>query len=188
MRKVILSMHISLDGFVSGPNGELDWVIFDKEVDDAALPDVLARSDTALLGREMYQQFFGYWPSKKPPFFSRGEEEFARWINDVPKVVFSRSLQSVEWNGTLVKGDIAEEVTRLKHQPGKDMLIVGGVGIPQTLVRLGLIDEYRVVVNPVVLGKGKALFADLQDKMNLKLQDSKSFSAGAVLLVYEAAR
>jgi dihydrofolate reductase len=87
-----------------------------------------------------------------------------------------------------VKGDIAEEVTRLKQQPGKDMLIVGGVRIPQTFSRLGLIDEYRVLVSPVVLGKGKALFADVQDKMTLKLQDAKSFSAGAVLLVYEAAR
>src|SRR5688572_30763571 len=173
MRKVILGLHITLDGYIAGPNGELNWATFDKEVDDYAIPRNLQRADTALLGREMYQQFFSYWPSKQPPFFSGGEERFAIWINSVPKYVFSTTLESVEWNGTLVKGDIAAEVEKLKQQPGKDMYLVGGVRLPQTFARLGLVDEYHLLVNPVVLGKGQALFADLEGQRKLKLIEAK---------------
>jgi dihydrofolate reductase len=187
MRKIILGLHMSLDGFISGPNGELDWATWDRDLDNASLPENLARCDAALLGREMYQQFFGYWPTKQAPFFSEAEEEFARWINQAPKYVFSTTLQSVEWNGTLVKGDLVEEVNRLKQQPGKDILAVGGARFPQALARHRLVDEYSLAVSPVVLGAGKALFADVSDTMRLKLKNARSFSSGAVLLNYEPA-
>jgi dihydrofolate reductase len=185
MRKVILGMHITLDGYISGPNDELDWAVWDEEVDDATIPNTLGRADTALLGRVMYEQFYGYWPTKQAPFFSKGEEEFAKWINSVPKVVFSNTLQSVEWDGTVVGGDIATAIANLKDQPGGDMLLVGGVRLPQSLVRLGLVDEYQLLISPVVLGAGKRLFEDRPDRMKLKLTDVKPFASGAVQLTYE---
>jgi len=187
MRRIRYQVATSLDGFIAGPKGELDWATFDQEVDDAGLPPMLERSDTALLGRGMYEQFYGYWPSKQPPFFSKGEEQFANWINSVPKVVFSTTLSSVEWNGRVVSDGLAAEVEKLKREPGKDMLLAAGTGLPQTFARMGLVDEYRLLVSPVVLGSGKPLFGQVQDRMKLKLLDAHPFKAGAVLLTYEKA-
>lgn len=187
MRKVILGMSMSLDGFIAGPNGELNWVTWDQEIDNVTLSETLPTVDTALLGRELYQGFLSYWPSKSS-FFSKGEEEFARWINDAPKVVFSRTLETVEWNSRLVKDNIAEEVAKLKQEPGKDMLLFGGAGIAQTFVQLGLVDEYSLVVHPVALGNGRPLFKDLNDITKLKLLRAKTFDVGALWLHYEPNR
>jgi dihydrofolate reductase len=178
---------MSLDGFVAGPNGELDWAVFDEELDNAALPNTLARCDALMLGRVMYEQFYGYWPTKQAPFFSKGEEDFARWVNEVPKYVFSRSLDSVEWNATLVKGDLAQEVNRLKQLPGKDILVTGGSTFPQALAREGLVDEYSLAVAPVLLGAGTPLFSDVRERTKLKLKQGRSFASGGVLLHYEKA-
>jgi dihydrofolate reductase len=188
MRKVILAMNITLDGFISGANGELDWVTMDEEIDNSLLPDLLSTVDTALIGRVLYQGFANYWPSAetKNPSLSKGEIEFAHWINNAPKIVFSKTLEKVEWtNSTLVKENIAQEIAKLKQQPGKDLVLFGGVNIAQTFVSLGLIDEYRLLVSPVVLGSGKPLFKDIKNRRDLKLLKSKTFKSGAVGLHYQ---
>jgi dihydrofolate reductase len=191
MRKVILAMNITIDGFISGPNGELDWVTMDEEIDNSVLPDLLSTTDTALIGRVLYQGFANYWPSAetKNPSLSEGEIEFAHWIDNAPKIVFSKTLEKVEWkNSKLVKENIVEEVEKLKQQPGKDAVLFGGVNIAQTFISLGLIDEYRLLVSPVVLGSGKPLFKDIKNRLNLKLLKSKTFKSGAVALHYQSER
>jgi dihydrofolate reductase len=194
MRNVILSMHISLDGFVAGPNGELDWTRADAEIDNE-MPEMLRTADTVLIGRGLYQGFASYWPSypMTDPSKAKGEIEFAKWIIQAHKVVFSRTLEKVEWsNARLVHvnddGDIANEVAKLKQQPGKNFLLFGGVRMAQTFAQLGLIDEYRLLVQPKVLGSGKPLFTDIRNRINLKLVSAKSFKVGAVMLQYQPDR
>ena len=163
MRKVILSMHISLDGFIAGPNGELDWATMSAEMDNSLMPAMMAQADTCLIGRVLYEGFASYWPDApaKNPNHSPSEIEFSRWIELVDKVVFSISLEKVKWGDSrLVRGDLAGDVQRLKQQPGKDMILFGGVSIAQQLVRLGLVDVYDLVLNPVILGEGQALFTE----------------------------
>jgi dihydrofolate reductase len=195
MRKVILTMHMSLDGFVSGPNGELDWTAADEAVDND-LPELLNAADTALVGRTLYQGFASYWPSYdvSDPSKTKGEIAFANWINKVPKLVFSHSLERANWiNSRLVlvknDADIAAEIAKLKEQPGRDLVLFGGVRIAQTFARLGLIDEYRLLLQPKVLGNGRPLFTGIQDRINLKLVDARTFGGiGAVAVRYEPAR
>jgi len=188
MRKVILQMLVSLDGIIEGPNGELDWFIFDEEM-WKDVNDLLSTVDTALFGRVAYQAFANYWPSVATnPSSPKSEIDFAHWIENTPKIVFSKTLEKVEWkNSRLVKENIAEEVSKMKQQPGKDLLIFGGAGIAQTFMKLGLIDEYRIRVHPIVLGRGIPLFKDLNDKHKLKLIKTKTFNSGVLSLVYQPA-
>jgi dihydrofolate reductase len=187
MRKVILFMITTLDGFIGGPNGELDWMIMDQEMDKELIGELLSTVDTVLVGRATYQGFEGYWPTvatnpASPPDLI----EFARWLEDAPKVVFSKTLEKVEWkNSTLAKENIAEEVAKLKQQPGRDMVIFGGAGIVSAFVELGLIDEFRIKVHPVVLGSGKPLWKAVKDRLNLKLIKAKAYDSGVVALYYQ---
>jgi dihydrofolate reductase len=191
MRKVILFMAVSLDGFVCGPNGELDWENRDEEVSRYLIPDLLSTVDTMLLGRVLYQGFEQAWPAMaKDPSSPSDLVDFAHWIEDSPKFVFSKTLETVEWkNSRLVAvkddKDIIQEVKKLKQQPGGDMVLFGGARIAQTFVRLGLIDEYRLKLQPTVLGSGKPLFKDIQDRMPLKLMTSKTFDSGVIGLYYQ---
>jgi dihydrofolate reductase len=177
MRKVIVSMFVTIDGFIAGPNGEMDWVKPDEEFEKYS-NDQLGTMDTLLLGRVTFQMFANYWPSQT--------SESADILNNLPKVVFSKTLEKVEWkNARLVKENIAEEIQKLKQQPGKGMVIYGGSGIVSTFMQLGLIDEYRLWVHPVVLGSGKPLFKNINDRHNLKLIKSETLKKGVVVLHYQ---
>ncbi|OGC78711.1 MAG: hypothetical protein A2Z27_01830 [candidate division Zixibacteria bacterium RBG_16_50_21] len=177
MRKVILSMMVSLDGFFEGPNQELDWHVWDDEMEKYA-HHTLDAVDSILLGRVAYRLFADYWPTAK--------DSIAPQINNLPKIVFSKTLEKVEWkNSKLVKENIVEEISKVKQQPGLDLILYGGAGIASTFIKLGLIDEYRIIVNPVVLGSGKPLFKDIKEKLNLKLFKTKTFKCGNVALYYQ---
>ena len=187
MRKIIALMHISLDGFTAGPNGELDWAL----VDDEMYEYVAARTktvDTALYGRVTYHMMQGYWPSvPSNPQASPLELEHAHWYENVSKIVFSKTLSHVEAQKTkLVKDHIAEEITTLKQQPGGDMMIFGSPSIVHTFVQLDLIDEYRLTINPIVLGSGIPLFKDVKDRIALKLVEARKFPSGVVGLHYQS--
>ncbi|GIK43731.1 MAG: hypothetical protein BroJett011_75640 [Chloroflexota bacterium] len=189
MRKVVLFMHISLDGFAAGPNGELDWISYDEELEKYA-EEVVRTVGAPLYGRVTYQMMESYWPTVLTnPTATRHEIEHARWVENIPKIVFSRTLEKVEWNNTtLIKDNIAAEITKLKQQPGKDLVIFGSPGLAHTFIQLDLIDEYRLTVNPVILGSGMPVFKDLKDRGELKLLNTKTFGSGVIALHYETKR
>ena len=182
MRNVILSVQVSLDGFIARPNGELDWHLVDAEFNEYA-KNLLNSFDTLVFGRVTYQVMADYWPTATPT--DPVEALICERLNTLPKVVFSRTLKRVDWkNSRLAQGGIAEEILKMKQQPGKDIGI-GGTSIVSALAPLGLIDEYRILVVPVVLGSGKPLFKDIKDKINLKLRKTRTFDSGLVLLAYQ---
>lgn len=180
MRKIIVSNLVSLDGFFEGPNHELDWHVVDEEF-FAYARDLLNSVDTILFGRTTYQLMASYWPSAP-------SDAIADKMNNLPKIVFSTTLESVEWNNSrLVKGNIAEEVSQLKQQPGKDMVVLGSATLATSLLQSGLVDEYRVIVNPVLIGSGKPLFRDITETLKLKLLGTRSLASGVVMLSYRRA-
>jgi dihydrofolate reductase len=181
MRKVIASENVTLDGFFAGPNGEIDWFNHPKE-EMAKYINQLGTVDTILFGRVTYEMMARYWPSASAP---TEDPIIIDKMNNLPKIVFSKTLEKVEWkNSRLVKDNIAEEILKMKQQPGKDMVILGSGSIVSAFINLGLIDEYQLFVNPIVLGKGKPLFKDLNERHKLKLTKTKTFSNGVVLLHY----
>ncbi|HEV8285081.1 MAG TPA: dihydrofolate reductase family protein [Chitinophagaceae bacterium] len=186
MRRVILFMHVSLDGFVAGNNGEMNWITMDEEIFEDAI-DLASTTDTALYGRVTYQMMENYWPTVLiNPTSSANELRHAQWVEDIHKIVFSRTLEKVEWNNTrLIKENIAQEISKLKQQPGKSMMIFGSPTLAHSFMQLGLIDVYRINVNPVILGHGIPLFKNIQDRINLKLLTIKRFKSGVVGLHYE---
>lgn len=182
MRKVILNMRTTLDGFACGPHGELDWMFRMPTTPDQeqALLEFERTVDTTLLGRVAYLQQASYWPCQTG--------EFADLVNGRAKVVFSKTLGNLAWsNARLATGDPADEIARLKQQPGMDIYVSGGATLAQSLSRADLIDEYRITVYPVVLGSGNPLFGDLPAAMALKLVGTTTFDSGAVQLDYERA-
>jgi len=179
-------MMVSLDGFVEGPNRELDWPIIDEEL-HTFVNDQQSAIDTYLYGRRMYQLMVKDWPTVDTAPSAPGYMvEFARIWKSMAKIVFSKTLDQVEWNSRLVRGNIAEEVARLKVQPGKDMLL-GGANLASTFMRLGLIDEYRLFVHPVVVGGGTPFFPTLDDTLKLRLVETRTFGSGVVYLCYQPA-
>lgn len=189
MREVIMFNRVSIDGFFAGPNGEIDWFIADPEL-DKALHEMgqpgMAPPDTVLLGRVTYQLFESFWPKvAADPEAPREARTIADELNQMIKVVFSKTLKDVSWENTrLVKGNVTEEVSRLKQEKGSDILIFGSGTIVQQLASEGLIDEYILAITPIVLGTGKHLFKDVK-KLNFKLLETRSFKSGNVLLHYE---
>ncbi|MGH3089089.1 MAG: dihydrofolate reductase family protein [Rubrobacteraceae bacterium] len=186
MRRVIVSEFVSLDGVIEDPGGgeEFDrgaWSFqFDRGPEgDEFKFDELAAADALLLGRVTYEAFAGAWP--------RMEEqtgEYGAWMNGYPKHVASTTLEEpLGWNGHLIKGDIAEEVSRLKRQPGKDILVFGSGELARTLMEHDLVDEYRLMVFPVVVGKGKRLFGDTDETKAMKLVDTKQVGPDGVLIL-----
>ena len=177
---------VTLDGFFEGPNKELDWHIVDEEVKEYA-KDLLNNVDTLLFGRVTYQLMADYWPvAAMNPSTPKSDLEIADKMNNLPKIVFSKTLQEVKWNNSrLVKENIAEEISKMKQQPGKDMVIFGSGSIVSTFMQFGLIDEYRIIVNPVVLGSGKPLFKGINEKHNLKLLKNRILGSGVVILYYQ---
>ncbi len=178
MRKVIASEYLTLDGVMEAPN---KWS-FQFWNEEAAKFDELFASDALLLERVTYQGFAAAWPSMTD------EAGFADRMNNLPKFVVSRTWEEVKWNNSrLIKGNIAEEVSRLKLQPGQDILLAGSADLVHTLMQHDLVDEYRLMVHPVVVGSGKRLFRDGMDTTVLKLVDTKAFSSGIVVLSYQPA-
>lgn len=189
MRKLIVSMNVTLDGYMAGPYSELDWHFgyWTPEMAEA-LCEQLSRVDTILLGRVTYIAMARYWPFKAAdPAFPREDAAFADMMNTYPKIVFSKTLATADWNNSrLVKGSLAKEITKLKKQAGKDMILYGSGQVASAMIKLGLVDEYQLWVHPVVLGSGQPLFKKLRDKTNLVLVNAKAFSSGVVIIYYEA--
>ena len=214
MRKLILKMHMSVDGFVGGANGEVEWVF--KSLDPAAtdwIVQSIGQAGVHIMGRKTFFDMAAYWPTSSEPY--------AKPMNEIPKLAFSRKgfgqgqraeltrafadatrkneAQGIkpspasaavikEWADTpILTGDLATEIKRLKQQPGKDVLAHGGAGFAQSLVKEGLIDEYQLMLHPVALGLGLPLFSTLMKPMDLKLVESKAFDTGAVVQIYRLA-
>ena len=185
MRKLIYSMTVSLDGFISGPGGEIDWSAPDEELHrfhNSQIRELGAH----LLGRKLYEVMVYWETADKNPSIQEHELEFARIWQELPKIVCSKTLEGVEGNARLVRDGVVEEVSRLKEQPGKD-LAVGGAGLASTFVELGLIDEYRLFVSPVVLGGGTPYFPALDERINLELVETQAFNSRVVYLRYRRA-
>ena len=181
MRNVIASEMVSLDGYFAGPNGEIDWFVWNKDSEKYAIE--LANSvDTILFGRVTYEMMANYWPSASPP---TDNAVIIDKMNSLPKIVFSRTLERPEWNNTrLIKENIAEEILRMKKQPGRDMVIYGSGRIVSFLLNHDLIDEMHLLVNPVVLGSGKPLFTNIAYRHKMSLVGTSSFGSGVVALHY----
>ena len=182
MRRVVLQMGVTLDGFVAGPGGEGDWGL------PAEHPDVrawkiasLRQVGTHIMGRVTYEQMADYWPT--------ADGDYAAFMNNLPKVVFSRTLPAAEWAGSrIARGDTEEEIAALKRESGGEIMAHGGATFVQALSRLGLIDEYRLVILPVALGNGLPLFKDLSKPLRVDLAEARSFPDGTVIHVYQRAK
>ncbi len=175
MRKLIYSMGVSLDGFIAGPGGEIDWSAPDEELH--RFHNAQTRElDVQLCGRRLYEVMRFWDTAGESPLAADYEVEFAHFWQELPKIVFSTTLARVEGNARLVAGGVAEEVGRLKAQPGGDMA-VGGAGLAATCIRLGLVDEFRLFVSPVVLGGGTPFFPVLDAPIALELVETRTFGA-----------
>ena len=188
MRHLIFFMHTSLDGFVAGLNGEMDWIKVDEAMFDfvATMTD---QADTTLYGRVTYDMMQAYWPTAgEKPNATRHDKEHSSWYNSVSKVVLSKTMPEAGLINTRIIGDkLSENITELKQQGGKNILIFGSPGASRALLNQGLIDEFWLFVNPIILGKGMPLFIDLTGTTILTLVESKPFPCGVIALHYEKA-
>jgi dihydrofolate reductase len=185
MRRLIYFMHSSLDGFVSGTNGEMNWITVDDEIFDfvATMTD---QADTALYGRTTYQMMEAYWPTAaEKPSASKHDKEHAAWYNQVSKVVLSRTMKETGLKNTRVFSDNLEEnINKLKQQSGKNILIFGSPGASHSLLKYGLIDEFWIFMNPILLGQGIPLFKNISKTVLLELLEVKKFNSGVIALHY----
>jgi dihydrofolate reductase len=182
MRKLIYSMGVSLDGFIAGPDGEIDWSAPDEELH--RFHNEQAREvGVELCGRRLYEVMLYWETADENPSAAEHELEFARIWQQLPKIVFSRTLEKVEGYARLAGDGGVEEVAKLKEQPGKD-LAVGGAGLASTFIKLGLVDEYRLFVSPVVLGGGTLFFPPLEERVELELVETRTFASRVVYLRY----
>jgi len=185
MRKLVYAMGVSLDGFIAGPGGNIDWSAPDEELH--RFHNQQARdSDVSLYGRRLYETMRYWETADQNPSASEVELEFARIWKDTPQIVFSKTLEKVEGNARLVRDNAVEEVARLKEEPGNE-LSVGGAGLASTFMKAGLIDEYRLFVSPVVLGGGTPYFPPLEDRIGLELVETREFGSRVVYLRYALA-
>jgi dihydrofolate reductase len=181
MRKVILFNMVTLDGFFEGPNGEIDWHKVDDEFNEFAIQQTGSAAGL-IFGRKTYELMVSYWPT---PQAETDDPQVTEIMNSIPKYVFSRTLEEAGWKNTrLIKEDAPAEIQKLKAEPGGDLFIFGSANLSASLLQKGLIDEIRVIVNPVVLGDGRTLFEDLPGKLELELLNSRAFRSGNVLLYY----
>jgi len=179
MRRILVSEMVTVDGFFAGTNGELDWFGQDEALDTFAL-DLLESVDTLLYGRVTYEMMAGFWPD--------APGRFAERTNQLEKIVFTTTLKETPWgqwkNARPLQGNIVEEVAKLKHQTGRDMMIYGSGSIVQALTTHDFIDEYHLIVHPLVLGSGKPLFEHIKKRVKLSLRSTKAFTSGMVVLSY----
>jgi dihydrofolate reductase len=188
MRRIVLFMHVSLDGFVAGPNGEMDWIKVDDQMFDFA-GQRTNESDTALYGRVTYEMMEAYWPTAADqPNATKHDIEHGTWYNKVDKVILSKTMEGQQLPNTIIiSDDIAFRVKSLKQQAGKEIIIFGSPSASHTLMQEGLIDEYWLFVNPILLGNGIPLFKGIQQTTELKLVNSTAFASGVVCLHYQKA-
>jgi dihydrofolate reductase len=179
MRRVVLQMGVTLDGYVAGPGGEGDWGLPPEHPDVRAWKVAsLDRVGTHIMGRVTYEQMAAHWPN--------ATGDYADFMNQLPKVVFSATLPAAGWAGTrIARGDLAAEIAALKGESGGEIMAHGGAAFVQALSRRGLIDEYRLVILPVALGNGLPLFKDLPKPLRLDLAEARSFPDGTVINVYQ---
>ena len=184
-RRLIYSMTVSLDGFIAGPSGEIDWSAPDEEL-HRFHNEQTRELGAHLCGRRLYEVMVYWETADRNPSASDYELEFARIWKALPKLVFSRTLEQVEGNARLVREGVAEEVARLKEQPGKD-IAVGGAGLASSLIELGLVDDFRLFVSPVVLGAGTPYFPAVRERIGLELVETRTFGNRVVYLRYRRA-
>jgi dihydrofolate reductase len=189
MRKIISFMHISLDGFVAGPNGEMGWIKVDEEIFDY-VGKRISEGDTALYGRVTYQMMENYWPTAgDKPTATRHDVEHSKWYKKVHKVVLSKSMkETVLDNTTIISDNLSDRINEIKQSRnggGKEILLFGSPTATHSLIQLNLIDGYWLFVNPIILGRGIPLFVDIKDKIRLKLlATSRQFTCGVTELSY----
>jgi len=186
MRKLKLQVQMTVDGYIAGLNGEMDWMIFnwDNELKQY-VKEITEPVDCIVLGRKLAQGFIPHWASKPEREDAWGVDK----MNDTTKVVFTRTLDRSEWDNTvLAKGDLVDEITTLKKQDGKDIIAYGGATFVSALIKQGLIDELHLFINPTAIGNGMTIFKELDSKQNLTLVKSTSFDCGIVVLNYEPKR
>ena len=182
MPKLISFNFISLNGYYKGPNEDISWNKPDPEWSEYAAEGLKSQS-TLVFGRVTYQMMASYWTT---PMAAQNDPAVTAGMNNNPKIVFSRTLQKAEWNNTrLIKDNLFEEIKKLKQRPGNDMTILGSGTIVTQLAEQGLVDEFQIMLNPVVLGNGTTLFNGTNRKLDLKLKTSRIFKSGNVLLCYE---
>ncbi|MFF7214582.1 dihydrofolate reductase family protein [Streptomyces sp. NPDC008238] len=186
MRKIIMQMSVSLDGYFEGPDREIDWHLVDEEL-HLHMNERLKVMGGFLSGRVTHELMAAHWPTADAdPQSSPAEAEFAAIWRDMPKVVYSRTLERADWGTTIVRDVVAEEVMELKARPGGD-LALGGADLAASFLRLGLVDEFRIYVHPVLLGRGRSPFPDAGALTALRLTGTETFGNGVVLLRYERA-
>ena len=185
MRKIISFMHISLDGFVAGLNGEMDWIKVDEEIFDH-VGKRISEGDTALYGRVTYQMMENYWPAAgDKPAATKHDIEHSKWYSKVHKVVLSKTINETGLTNTkIISDNLSERINEIKQQAGKDILLFGSPTAAHSLIQLNLIDGYWLFVNPIILGRGIPLFADIKDKIKLKLLTTQQFTCGVTELNY----
>jgi dihydrofolate reductase len=185
MRKLVLFAHMSLDGFAGDKNGGLGFLSYNEELQQFA-DEVVRTVGAPVYGKNTYHLMAGYWPTVlNDPNADGHALAHAQWVQEIPKYVFSTTLTSADWhNTTLIKDNILEEVTKLKQEPGKDLVIFGSPGLAKSLMNLGLIDEYRLTLHPVILGEGISLFESDAQTSNLQLLETKTLGSGVVTLHY----
>ncbi len=185
MRKIISFMHISLDGFVAGLNGEMDWIKVDEEIFDYG-HDRIREGDTALYGRVTYEMMENYWPAAGDnPKATRHDIEHSKWYSKVHKVVLSSTMKDVGLvNTKIINNNLTESINEIKYQPGNDILLFGSPTATHTLMQLNLIDGYWLFVNPIILGQGIPLFVNIREKAKLKLLTTRQFTCGVTELNY----
>ena len=184
MRKVILCLAASFDGLIEGPNGEIDWILFDAD-DASGLTDFLQEIDTVLYGRVSYEMWGNYEITESSSEF---EKSFYGELNKMDKYVFSNSKDQFDGNAKVVRSDIPELINDLKRRPGKNIWLYGGASLITTFMNLDLVDEFRIALMPAIIGKGKPLFKDIEDRHKLKLMDVKTSKSGVLSVRYETVR
>ena len=185
MRNLFAFNMVTLDGFFEGPNQDISWHNVDAEFNQFAIEQT-STVDTILFGRRTYEVMASYWPTEAA---INDDPAVARLMNSLRKIVFSKTLQKAEWNNTkLIKDNIEEEILKLKGQLGKDIAVFGSADLLSTLIQMDLIDEHRIMVNPVILGSGNPLFKNINDKHKLQFVNVKTFRSGNVLLYYQPDR
>ena len=186
MRNLIFFMHTSLDGFVAGPNGEMNWIKLDEALFDF-VANMTDQADTALYGRVTYEMMQSYWPKAgEKPNATKHDKEHSSWYNKVSKVVLSKTMQETGLQNTkVISGQLSDNINKLKQQGEKNILIFGSPGASQSLLNEGLIDEFWLFVNPIILGQGMPLFKDITGTTKLKFVESKTFACGVIALHYE---
>ena len=186
LRKLKLQVQMSIDGCIAGPNGEMDWMVgLNDDKINKYVNELTESFDTILLGRKMADGFISYWLDviNKPndPWYALGKK-----MIEIPKVVFTKTLKKSKWiNTDIATGDITDEIMKLKRQEGKDMVVYGGASFDSSLIKLGLIDEFLLFINPVAIGNGMTIFKDLNEIQEFSLVKSIAFDSGEVLLHYE---